>query len=108
MTPWVLAVTILLSAFLFFVLANRFPRGRSLLLAMGFYMVLTGIFAAYSNWLPQVEGKPPDIVPTELGSVDTMPVEKRAELGETIIFGRVGGSEVREIGKGQCPLCHPP
>jgi len=52
MTPWVLVVTILLSSCLFFVLASRFRRIRSLLLAMGFYMVLTGIFAAYSNWLP--------------------------------------------------------
>jgi len=107
MTPWVLAVTILLSSCLFFVLASRFRRIRSLLLAIGFYMVLTGIFASYSNWLPQVEGMPPDIGPrTDSGSVDTMPVEKRAELGEIIIFGKVGGSEERGIGKGQCPLCH--
>jgi cytochrome c2 len=35
-----------------------------------------------------------------------MSVDKRAELGETIIFGKVGGSEERGIGKGQCPLCH--
>ncbi|HET6465518.1 MAG TPA: hypothetical protein VFH55_07920, partial [Nitrospiria bacterium] len=67
---------------------------------------LTGIFAAYSNWLPQVEGKPPDIVTSETGSVYTMSVEQRAELGEKIIFGKVGGLEERGIGKGQCPLCH--
>jgi hypothetical protein len=107
MTPWVLAVAILGSSFLFFLLAHRFPRIRSLMLAIGFYMVLTGVFAAYSNWLPQVEANPPDNpVDTGSGLVDKMSVEKRAELGEIIIFGKVGGSDERGIGKGQCPLCH--
>ena len=108
MTPWVLAVAILLSSFFFFLLASRFKKVRSILMAIGFYMVLTGIFAAYSNWLPQVvEGSVPGGgTLVGLSSVDTMPVEKRAELGEVIIFGKVGGSEERGIGKGQCPLCH--
>jgi tetratricopeptide (TPR) repeat protein len=34
-------------------------------------------------------------------------IEERAELGERLIFGKVGGSKIQgAIGKAQCPLCH--
>lgn len=37
----------------------------------------------------------------------TLSVEERAELGERLIFGKVGGSKIQGyIGKAQCPLCH--
>jgi hypothetical protein len=39
--------------------------------------------------------------------VREMPIKERAELGEELIFGRVGGSQIQgAIGKAQCPLCH--
>ena len=48
-------------------------------------------------------------LPPENRIVDVrqMSVEKRAELGEKIIFGAVGASGTQgAVGKGQCPLCH--
>ena len=40
-------------------------------------------------------------------NVKAMSVKEPADLGETLIFGRVGDSKVQgAIGKGQCPLCH--
>lgn len=43
-----------------------------------------------------------------LGAVDSMTLEKLGEMGEIIIFGKVGGENptIGGIGKGQCPLCH--
>jgi len=103
----VLSVVILLSSIALFVLAYNLPRVRGLLVAIGFYMVMTGIFATYSNWLPQSRGEvPPPAPKIDPNAVDTMPVEKLAEMGESIIFGKVGGYAERGIGKGQCPLCH--
>ncbi len=75
-------------------------------MAVGFYMVMTGIFATYSNWLPQTRGEVPPVVKMDVGAIDTMPTDKLAEMGEAIIFGKVGGFAERGIGKGQCPLCH--
>ena len=47
--------------------------------------------------------------PAEKKIVDIreMPVKERALLGEKLIFGKVGGSEIQgSVGKAQCPLCH--
>jgi len=39
--------------------------------------------------------------------VREMSVKERTDLGEKLIFGKVGGSQVQgAIGKAQCPLCH--
>ena len=39
--------------------------------------------------------------------VRDMTVRERADLGELLIFGMEGGSEIRgAIGRAQCPLCH--
>jgi cytochrome c2 len=106
-TQGILAVTILLSSIVLFILGYNLPRIRGILMAIGFYMVMTGIFTSYSNWLPQTRGEvPPPAPKMEAGAVDTMPVDKLADMGETIIFGKVGGMAERGIGKGQCPLCH--
>lgn len=106
MTQGYLAVTILFSAIALFVLGYNLPRVRGLLTAIGFYMVMTGTFASYSNWLPQTRGEVPPVIKIDVGAIDTMPTDKLAEMGETIIFGKVGGFAERGIGKGQCPLCH--
>jgi hypothetical protein len=106
-TQGVLAVTILFSSIALFILAYNLPRVRGLLVAIGFYMIMTGVFASYSNWLPQTRGEvPPPPLKMEAGAVDSMPVDKLAEMGEAVIFGKVGGFAERGIGKGQCPLCH--
>ena len=107
MTQGVLSVTILFSSIALFILAYNLPRVRGLLVAIGFYMIMTGVFASYSNWLPQTRGEvPPPAAKMEAGAVDAMPTDKLAEMGESIIFGKVGGFAERGIGKGQCPLCH--
>ena len=107
MTQGVLSVTILLSSVVLFLIGYFLPRLRGIMMAIGFYMVMTGIFDTYSNWLPQVEGKVPLPPPKmEAGAVDSMPVDKLADMGESIIFGKVGGFAERGIGPGQCPLCH--
>lgn len=107
MTQGVLSVVIMASSILLFLIAYNFPKVRGIMLAVGFYMVMTGTFATYSNWLPQTRGEvPPEAPKLAAGAVDAMTVEKLAEMGETVIFGKVGGFAERGIGKGQCPLCH--
>lgn len=107
MTAGILSVTILFTSFALFILAYNLPKVRGLFVAIGFYMVVTGVFASYSNWLPQSRGEvPPPAPKIDPSAVDTMPTDKLAEMGEAIIFGKVGGFSERGIGKGQCPLCH--
>lgn len=107
MSAGLLSVVILFGSIALFFLAYNLPSVRGLFVAVGFYMVMTGIFATYSNWLPQSRGEvPPPAPKIDPSAVDTMPVDKLAEMGETIIFGKVGGFAERGIGKGQCPLCH--
>ncbi len=73
------------------------------------YLLILIIFAAYTNWLPQIRGDAPaDAVAIEL---DSATPEKLAEMGKMIIFGTdnpegvlAGGGN--PAGKGQCPLCH--
>jgi cytochrome c2 len=78
-----------------------------ILVSIGFFMLMTGSFASYSNWLPQTRGEvPPDTSDAPAADLEKMTVEKIADMGETIIFGKVGGFAERGIGKGQCPLCH--
>jgi len=113
-------------AFWFFVisavvmwLGYMIPRARTLLVSIGFFVLASAAFNGFSNWLPQVEGLPPPpplkcedpkvkaAHPEECNkNVMTMSVAERADMGESVIFGKVGGFAERGIGKGQCPLCH--
>lgn len=106
MTQGVVAVSILLFAILLMYLGYWFPKMRVFLLSIGFYCLMSGIFASYSNWLPQTRGEVP---PIEKGvssaDIEKMPTEKLAEMGSKIIFGDQGVGQ-GHIGKGQCPLCH--
>lgn len=107
MTQEVLAVTILFSSIALFILAYNLPRVRGLLVAIGFYMVMTGIFTSYSNSLPQTRGEVPPLPKAiDPSDIENMPTDKLSDMGESIIFGKVGGFAERGIGKGQCPLCH--
>ncbi len=113
-------------AFWFFVasatvmwLGYMVPRARTMLVSVGFFVLASASFTGFSNWLPQVEGIPPP-KPVNCGdpkekaahpeecskNVMTMSAAERADMGEAIIFGKVGGAAERGIGKGQCPLCH--
>ena len=83
-------------------------RGMILKIAV-WYLFILGVFAAYTNWLPQIRGDaPPDAVAIDISAATP---EKLAEMGKMIIFGtndpegvlRGGGNPA---GKGQCPLCH--
>lgn len=76
-------------------------------MTIGFYVVITGLFSMHSNWLPQIRGEvPPSLPKLDSGSVNSMTTQDLADIGEMIIFGKVGGYIERGIGKGQCPLCH--
>lgn len=100
-------------------LGYMIPKARTMLVSVGFFVLASAAFNGFSNWLPQVEGIPPPkpvdcsnpkekaAHPEECNkNVMTMSVAERADMGEAIIFGKVGGSAERGIGKGQCPLCH--
>jgi len=101
------ALSITLAALFFLLLGYFIPRTRVLMQSIGMYFVMTALFAGYSNWLPQVEGQVPQETKIDPGDILNMPKDKLAEMGETIIFGGVGGMDARRTdGKGQCPLCH--
>jgi cytochrome c2 len=101
------AVSITLISFFFLLLGYFVPRARVLMQSIGMYFVMTAFFAGYSNWLPQVRGEVPQETKIDPGDILNMPKDKLIEMGETIIFGGVGGMDARRTdGKGQCPLCH--
>ena len=80
-------------------------------MTVGFFVGLTGLFGVYTNTLPQVRSEVPPYpnfyyFGIDLKNFDSSPIQKLADAGEKIIFGRVGGFARREVGKGQCPLCH--
>ena len=99
------ALGLLVLAGLMMLLGYNLPRTRGLLMSVGFFTLMSGAFASYSNWLPQTRGEVPDDAP-KVEDISKLPVEKLSEMGEMIIFGKVGGFDERGIGKGQCPLCH--
>ncbi len=105
MTQTQVAVIIMSSAAVLMLLGYALPRARMILVSVGFFTLMSGAFTSYSNWLPQVEGTVPEETKME-GDISKLPVDKLSELGEAIIFGKVGGFAERGIGKGQCPLCH--
>ncbi|MEO5656506.1 MAG: nitric oxide reductase, partial [Nitrospiria bacterium] len=100
-----LAVTLLLSAVFLMWLGYMMPRARMILVSVGFFTMMSGIFATYSNWLPQVRGEVPPVEAAGSGmKAEDMPTDKLAEKGEMLIFGELG--TLHGQGKGQCPLCH--
>ena len=71
----------------------------------GFTGFAVAALVSYGFWLVPVNADPPP--ERRIVDVRGMSVKERAELGEELIFRRVGGSEIRgAIGKAQCPLCH--
>lgn len=109
MTEATVAILIILAGFVILLLGYNLLRLRILLMAIGFYTLLSGIYAGYSNWLPQIRGEALEETQTiKAVDIETMPPEKLAEMGEVIIFGKVvGGNPIdADVGKGQCPLCH--
>jgi hypothetical protein len=107
MTSGMLAVVTFLSSFLFFVGAVFFSKVRQFLAATGIFIMVAGFTMVFSNWLPQIPDPGP-LTPIKivLAEIEKMPAQELADLGEVVIFGKVGGYEMRAIGKGQCPLCH--
>ncbi|HXC61237.1 MAG TPA: nitric oxide reductase [Nitrospiria bacterium] len=107
MTQTLFATSISLLALFFLLLGYFVPRAKVLMFSIGFYFVMTALFAGYSNWLPQVRGEVPQETKIDPGDILNMPKDKLVDMGETIIFGGVGGMDSRRTdGKGQCPLCH--
>jgi hypothetical protein len=103
--PWGLATGLLSSALLLMWFGYMIPRARMVLVNAGFFVLLSGVFSSYANWIPQVEGPaPPSPGPSGGPAPEGMPVDELAGWGEELIFGSAGRPE--GIGKGQCPLCH--
>lgn len=103
------AILILSMSVVALLMGYNIPRGRVILVSIGFYVLISGVYATYSNWLPQVRGEvPEEAKPIAAGDIENMPPDKLAEIGEVIIFGKlVGGNPVEsDVGRGQCPLCH--
>ncbi len=85
-------------------------EGGGILVKIGvWYLFILIVFAAYTNWLPQIRGDAPaDAIAIELSAATP---EKLAEMGKMIIFGTDNPEAVlsgggNPAGKGQCPLCH--
>jgi cytochrome c2 len=99
------AFVMLLSAVLLMWLGYMLPRARMLLVSVGFFTLMSGIFASYSNWLPQVRGEVPVVEAAgTTKKAEDMTVQELADKGEMLIFGEMG--TLHGQGKGQCPLCH--
>jgi cytochrome c2 len=105
-TTGLFAFTILATAVGLMVLGYFIPRVRVLLMSLGFFCLLSGTFASYSNWLPQTRGEVPEETKAVSGAdFEKMSSEQLADMGSKIIFGDQGPGQ-GHIGKGQCPLCH--
>ncbi|MFQ5587214.1 MAG: nitric oxide reductase [Nitrospiria bacterium] len=90
-------------------MAKKKGAGRIVLKVALWYCTILGIFAAYTNWLPQIRGDAPEAA--EAIDVSAVTPEMLQEMGEKIIFGShdplgVLAKGEGPIGKGQCPLCH--
>ena len=99
-----LALSMLGTALFLMAISSKLKGAQFLILTMGFFMLVTGGFASYANWLPQTRGEVPVDSPAGSIDVDSMSKDKLAELGAKIIFEDPG--TMTGPGKGQCPLCH--
>jgi hypothetical protein len=103
--PLGLAFGLLLSAVFLMWLGYMLPKARMLLVSIGFFTLISGAFASYSNWLPQSRGEVPPVEPAGGGvKAEDMSPQELADKGEMLIFGEMG--TLHGQGKGQCPLCH--
>ncbi|MEW6681954.1 MAG: nitric oxide reductase [Nitrospirota bacterium] len=103
--PLGLAFGLLLSAVFLMWLGYMLPKARMLLVSIGFFTLMSGSFASYSNWLPQSRGEVPPVEPAGAAKkAEDMTTQELADKGEMIIFGEMG--TLHGQGKGQCPLCH--
>lgn len=86
------------------IISGKMRGAKNIVMTAGFFLLISGGFASYANWLPQTRGEvPPETSSVKL-DVDTMSTEKLAELGASIIFD--DAKALKGPGKGQCPLCH--
>ncbi len=107
MTSTLFVAAITLSAIVFMLLGYFIPRVKVIMQSIAMYFIMTALFAGYSNWLPQVRGEVPQETKIDPSDILNMPKDKLVDMGETIIFGGIGGMDARRTdGKGQCPLCH--
>ena len=88
---------------------RQFVNGSVILKVALWYCGILGVFAAYTNWLPQIRGDAPEAAVAV--DVSNVTPEMLQEMGEMIIYGShdpLGMLQRGEgpIGKGQCPLCH--
>ena len=90
----ILAVALVVMSF-----ATKLRAGKSLVLTIGFFMLVTGGFASYANWLPQTRGEVPPELDTSKIDVNNMPTDKLADLGASIIFD--DPKALKGAGKGQ-------
>ena len=71
------------------------------------YLLILGIFAGYTNWLPQIRGDAPEAAVAVDAS--TVTPDQLKEMGQKIIFGTDDPEAALRrgeapVGKGQCPL----
>ena len=105
--PWsqgYVSIMILLLAISLMWMGYLIPRSRIILMSIGFYIFMTGAFATYSNWLPQVRGEVPEDLEIAAGDIDSMDPAELAEMGEMIIFGRVTGGQPERCRCGKRPV----
>ena len=85
-------------------------KKKGIILKVGvWYLIILGVFAGYTNWLPQIRGDAPEAAVAV--NVDEISVDDLQAMGKKIIFGTDDpeGALARgeaPVGKGQCPLCH--
>lgn len=83
--------------------------GGTILKIGAWYIFILAVFAAYTNWLPQIRGDAPEAAVAV--NVEDVSAEELAAMGAKIIFGTDQPQEAlargeAPVGKGQCPLCH--
>ncbi len=95
---------ILLAWGLFFKSSDIEDQSPPIVRAAFFYTTISILLAGYTNWLPQQRSDPPPVGGVVLTGEITM--EQYTELGNSIVFGANPVPGTKNIGKGQCPLCH--
>lgn len=68
-------------------------------------LLVAAVVVWFGFWSSPLYGDQPS--EKKIVDVREMSIKERVELGEKLIFGKVGGSEIQgSIGKAQCLLCH--
>ncbi len=85
-------------------------KKKGIILKVGlWYLLILSVFAAYTNWLPQIRGDAPEAAVAV--DVTSVTADQLREMGQKIIFGTDDpegdlAAGKNPAGKGQCPLCH--